>query len=256
MNRIPRGAPVVAALLALATLPARGDPTAPAPERLRAAPVVLDGAAAPPPPPAGPPQVPGELDVARPLPSPPPPPASLDSAPPLNLLDEARARARRAQPAEPDAKYGTTLFLNLAALAGNPFDKAVGWRVEGGVEQRVKKSARLSTAVLLSAGEAEISGYPAVLALGGTGQLRGYFLGNFDQGAYAGAQVGFWYLGGRYTWAPGALVGLKLRSWVATVDLQASIAWPAGSFGDGPVPVNESWRALAPGLLLGVGLSI
>jgi hypothetical protein len=198
---------------------------------------------APPPPGAQPPP-------ALEAPEPPPLPPYFVHAPPAPPVEKA---------------HDTTLLLNAAALAGNPFARGSGWRVEAVVEQRIRRQSDpstvqsdQSTAVFLSAGQATVPGFAPALALGFGGQVRSYFVGSFDRGAYVGGHLGFWYLGGRSGVAPGAVVGLKSVTRLATVDLQLCAGWPVDftPARAGEVPFRDAWRVLAPGLLVGVGLSL
>ncbi len=179
----------------------------------------------------------------------------------------ARAEMATRAPGEPAERQlrpppprNLVLLLDLGALAGNPFDGADhGWRLEGLVERRMR--GRIGSAVVVGGGNVSVPGYPSEWALGITGQVRWYALGDFERGLFLGGLVSFWRIGPYFTWAPGPLAGYRF-TFPAGLVVEAHLGIPfsvdhfSAESTAGRVPFTDAWDAILPGVFVGVGASL
>ncbi len=182
----------------------------------------------------------------------------------LALAPAARAeQVRRLAPAErpigwtrPPPPRDLVLLLNAAGLLGNPFDGARAWRIEAGVDKR--HGARFSSAVVIGGGSVEVDGHPAEWALGLTGQLRWWAVGDFQRGLFLGPVLDFRRLGPHVVCSAGPVLGYRFTTSAgvaAEVHLAVPLLWDSFTTTDSPgrLPLRDAWSAMLPGVFVGVG---
>ncbi|WP_243338682.1 hypothetical protein [Anaeromyxobacter soli] len=167
-------------------------------------------------------------------------------------------RREPVRPTRPPPDRNLVLLFNVAGPAGNPFDGDRGWRLEASIERRPE--GRLSSAVVIGGGSVAVKGYPEEWALGFSGQGRWYALGDFDRGLFVGGVLDFRRIGPHLMCGAGPLVGYRhttARGVAAEVHLGLPLL--ADSFSSdaaGRVPLRDAWRAMLPGVFVGVGAAL
>ncbi|WP_242345293.1 hypothetical protein [Anaeromyxobacter terrae] len=157
----------------------------------------------------------------------------------------------------PPPERNLVLLFNVAGLAGNPFDGDRGWRLEAGIERR-PEGRRLSSAVVIGGGSVAVKGYPEEWALGFSGQGRWYALGDFERGLFIGGVLDFRRIGPHLMCGAGPLVGYRYTT-AAGVAAEVHLGLPlladsfSGADAAGRVPLRDAWRAMLPGVFIGVG---
>lgn len=185
--------------------------------------------------------------------------AAVPAAPRAEQVPLLRPAERPVGWERPRAPRNLVLLFNVAGLVGNPFDDRRGFRVEGGVERR--ESARVSSAVVIGGGSARVEGYPEEWALGISGQLRWWALGDFERGLFLGGVLDFRRVGVHLMTGAGPLVGGRYTFPAGVVaEMHLGIPLLVDSFrtSDNPnrLPLRDAWNAMLPGVFVGVGASL
>lgn len=181
-------------------------------------------------------------------------PSRAEQLPPQRPTDRPATRERPVPPRD------LVLLLNVAGLLGNPFDDRRGFRLEAGVERRPRRG-RVSSAVVLGGGSVAVEGYPSEWALGVSGQLRWWALGDFDRGLFLGGVLDFRRIGVHLMTGAGPLAGYRYTTpggVAAEVHLGVPLLTDSFTTSDAPgrLPLRDAWRAMLPGVFVGVGASL
>jgi hypothetical protein len=168
-------------------------------------------------------------------------------------------RREPVRPPRPPPDRNLVLLFNVAGPAGNPIDGDRGWRLEASIERRPE--GRLSSAVVIGGGSVAVKGYPEEWALGFSGQGRWYALGDFDRGLFVGGVLDFRRIGPHLMCGAGPLVGYRYttaRGVAAEVHLGLPLLADSFASDDaaGRVPLRDAWRAMLPGVFVGVGAAL